>query len=60
VSPFNSSIRRPTEETAEARTHLVLDLATEHTIIYATPNGLLDRLAARIHESRKPNTSTHL
>ena len=49
VSPFNSSIRRPTKETAEARTRLVLDLATEHTIIYATPNGLLDRLAARIH-----------
>ncbi len=49
VSPFNSSIHRPTKETAEARTRLVLDLATEHTIIYATPNGLLDRLAARIH-----------
>jgi predicted Rossmann fold nucleotide-binding protein DprA/Smf involved in DNA uptake len=44
VSPFNSSIRRPTKETAEARTQLVLDLATEHTIIYASPGGQLEQL----------------
>jgi predicted Rossmann fold nucleotide-binding protein DprA/Smf involved in DNA uptake len=47
VSPFDSSIRRPTKETAEARTRLVLDLATNHKIIYATPGGLLDRLTAQ-------------
>ena len=49
VSPFDSSVSRPTKETCEIRNRLVFDLATEHTIIYATPNGLLDRLAARIH-----------
>jgi predicted Rossmann fold nucleotide-binding protein DprA/Smf involved in DNA uptake len=49
VSPFASSIRRPTKETAEARTRLVLELATDHTIIYSTPRGLLDRLATRAY-----------
>lgn len=44
VSPFASSIRRATKETAEARTRLVLDLATDSAIIYSTPGGLLDRL----------------
>jgi predicted Rossmann fold nucleotide-binding protein DprA/Smf involved in DNA uptake len=47
VSPFNSSIRRPTKETAEARTRLVLELATSHMIIYATPGGVLERLTAQ-------------
>ena len=47
VSPFNSSIHRPTKETAEARTRLVFDLATHHTIIYATPGGVLERLIAQ-------------
>lgn len=55
ISPFDSSIRRPTRETAEARTRLVLDLATDHMIIYATRRGLLERLATqaaleRIHD----------
>jgi predicted Rossmann fold nucleotide-binding protein DprA/Smf involved in DNA uptake len=49
VSPFASSIRRPTKEIAEARTRLVLDLATNHKIIYATPGGLLDLLTAQAH-----------
>jgi predicted Rossmann fold nucleotide-binding protein DprA/Smf involved in DNA uptake len=46
VSPFNSSIHRPTKETAEARTRLVLDLATDYTIIHASPNGSLSKLQA--------------
>jgi predicted Rossmann fold nucleotide-binding protein DprA/Smf involved in DNA uptake len=45
ISPFDSSIRRPTKDTAEARTRLVLSLATRYTIIYATPGGLLDRIS---------------
>jgi predicted Rossmann fold nucleotide-binding protein DprA/Smf involved in DNA uptake len=44
VSLFDFNIRRPTRETAETRTRLVLALATRHTVIHATPGGLLDQL----------------
>ena len=44
VSLFDSTIRRPTRETAETRTRLVFALAQRHTTIHATPGGLLDRL----------------
>lgn len=44
VSLFDSAIRRPTRETAETRTRLVFALAQRHTIIHATPGGLLDQL----------------
>jgi predicted Rossmann fold nucleotide-binding protein DprA/Smf involved in DNA uptake len=44
VSPFNSSIRRPTKETAELRTRLALSLAQSTTIIYASPGGFLTQL----------------
>ena len=43
VSPFASTIRRPTLETAETRTRLLFALAQRHTIIHATPGGLLDQ-----------------
>ena len=46
ISPFDASIRRPTRETAEIRNRLVLDLASNLTIIYASPGGLLEQLAA--------------
>jgi hypothetical protein len=41
VSPFDSSIRRPTRETAELRTRFVLSLAESKTIIHAQPGGLI-------------------
>lgn len=44
VSLFDLGVRRPTRETAEARTHLVFALATRHTIVHATPGGLLARI----------------
>jgi hypothetical protein len=44
VSPFDSSIRRPTKETAEIRNRLVVDLATDVTIIHASPGGHLEQL----------------
>jgi predicted Rossmann fold nucleotide-binding protein DprA/Smf involved in DNA uptake len=44
ISSFDSSIRRPTKETAETRNRLVVDLATDVTIIYASPGGHLDQL----------------
>jgi predicted Rossmann fold nucleotide-binding protein DprA/Smf involved in DNA uptake len=46
ISPFAPSIRRPTKETAEIRNRLVVDLATDTTIIHATRGGLLHRFAA--------------
>jgi predicted Rossmann fold nucleotide-binding protein DprA/Smf involved in DNA uptake len=46
VSPFRSSIRRPTKQSAELRTRLVLSLAQSKTIIHAQPGGLIDRLVA--------------
>jgi predicted Rossmann fold nucleotide-binding protein DprA/Smf involved in DNA uptake len=45
LSPFDSNIRRPTRETAETRTRLVFALATRHSIIHATPGGVLDQLS---------------
>ncbi len=47
LSPFHSATRRPTKETAETRTRLVLSLAQHHTIIHATPRGLIDRLTVQ-------------
>ena len=44
VSSFDSSIRRPTKETAESRNRLVVDLATDVTIIHASPGGHLEQL----------------
>jgi predicted Rossmann fold nucleotide-binding protein DprA/Smf involved in DNA uptake len=46
LSPFDSSIRRPTKETAELRTRLVLCLAQSRTIIHAQPGGLVNRILA--------------
>jgi predicted Rossmann fold nucleotide-binding protein DprA/Smf involved in DNA uptake len=46
VSPFDSSIRRSTKETAEIRTRLVFSLAQSKTIIHASPGGFLSRLIA--------------
>jgi predicted Rossmann fold nucleotide-binding protein DprA/Smf involved in DNA uptake len=43
VSPFDSSIRRPTKETAELRTRLVFSLAQSKMIIHAKPGGILDK-----------------
>jgi predicted Rossmann fold nucleotide-binding protein DprA/Smf involved in DNA uptake len=45
VSPFASSTRRPTKETADVRNRLVVDLATHITIIHASRGGQLERLA---------------
>ena len=46
ISPFDSSIRRPTKEAAELRTRLVISLAQSKTIIHAQPNGALSRIVA--------------
>jgi predicted Rossmann fold nucleotide-binding protein DprA/Smf involved in DNA uptake len=46
ISLFDSSVRRPTKETAELRTRLVLSFAQSKTIIYASPHGALSRILA--------------
>src|ERR1043166_94806 len=43
VSPFDSSIRRPTKETAEVRNRLVFELATSRTVIHAAKGGMLEK-----------------
>ncbi len=54
ISPFNSSIRRPTKETAELRTRFVLSLAQSKTIIHAAPGGLIDRILGDNLDSGSP------
>jgi predicted Rossmann fold nucleotide-binding protein DprA/Smf involved in DNA uptake len=46
ASPFDSSIRRPTKETADARNRFVISLSHSMTVIYASPGGLLSKLLA--------------
>jgi predicted Rossmann fold nucleotide-binding protein DprA/Smf involved in DNA uptake len=43
VSLFDSSVRRPTKETADLRNQLVVDLATKVTIIHVSRGGALER-----------------
>ncbi len=52
ISPFDLSVRRPTKEIAEARTRLVFQLAQNHTIIHASPHGLIDQLQQDCLRSR--------
>ena len=50
LSPFPGTIRRPTKETAEERTQLVLEIAERQTVIYATPGGHLSHAVQLINE----------
>jgi predicted Rossmann fold nucleotide-binding protein DprA/Smf involved in DNA uptake len=51
VSPFDSSIRRPTKDTAELRTRLVLSLAQSKTVIHASSGGSIDGILAESLDS---------
>lgn len=51
VSPFDSSVRRPTKKTCEIRNRLVLDLAADYTIIHASPKGSLSKLQAATRDA---------
>lgn len=53
VSPFDSTVRRATKETAKTRTRLVFDLASQHSILHASPGGVLDNLAKRARTDLK-------
>lgn len=55
ISPFEEHIKRATVETASIRNCLMMDLADEIVIAYATPQGNLDRLIKE-HSSAKVKT----
>ena len=57
ITPFDSSIRRPTKETAETRNRLVVDLATNVTIIHASPGGQLEQLTNNSTSSSTSSSS---
>ena len=44
VTPFEDSVKRVTSETAQTRNRLMIDLADEVIIAYASENGNLQRL----------------
>ena len=46
VTPFENSIKRVTEETAERRNRFMIELADEIVVGYASKGGMLERLVA--------------
>lgn len=44
MSPFDSSVRRVTNETAQKRNEFILELADRIYIAYVRPNGALEKL----------------
>ena len=46
VTPFEDTIKRVTSETAHVRNRLMIDLADEVVIAFASKNGNLQRLIA--------------
>jgi predicted Rossmann fold nucleotide-binding protein DprA/Smf involved in DNA uptake len=52
LSPFDSTVRRPTKETAEVRTRLVVELADECSVIHASHRGMIDRIQKQSLQSR--------
>lgn len=44
VSPFNNTVKRVTEHTATARNKLMMNLADQITIGYASPGGQLEEI----------------
>ncbi|MFZ7120224.1 MAG: DNA-binding protein [Eubacteriaceae bacterium] len=52
VSPFEQSITRTTQETANIRNKYMLQIADEIYIPYYTPNGNLDKLIKKIKSKK--------
>jgi predicted Rossmann fold nucleotide-binding protein DprA/Smf involved in DNA uptake len=50
ISPFEKTIKRVTEQTAETRNKLMTDLADQITIGYASPGGQLEELIKGIEK----------
>ncbi|MBI2471264.1 MAG: DNA-binding protein [Planctomycetes bacterium] len=52
VTPFDKKIKRVTEETAETRNRLMVELAEEIAIGYASKGGMLEKLINEIQGKR--------
>ncbi|HHT9139075.1 MAG TPA: DNA-binding protein [Candidatus Wunengus sp. YC60] len=52
VTPFDKRIKRVTEETAETRNRLMIELADEIAIGYASKGGMLEKLINEIEGKR--------
>ncbi|MBL7913988.1 MAG: DNA-binding protein [Bacteroidia bacterium] len=50
ISPFDKTVNRVTEQTAETRNKLMIELADQITIGYASPGGQLGRLISEIQK----------
>jgi len=50
ISPFDKTVKRVTEETAETRNILMIDLADNITIGFASPGGQLEELLKGIEK----------
>ena len=50
ISPFDKTVTRVTEETAETRNKLMIDLADNITIGFASPGGQLEELLKGIEK----------
>ncbi len=51
IAPFNKSVKRVTEQTAQARNQLMLDLADNITVGFISKGGLLEELLKQTNKS---------
>jgi len=52
VTPFENSVKRVTEETAERRNRVMIELADEIVVGYASKSGMLERLVAEVKSKK--------
>ncbi len=50
ISPFGKTVKRVTEQTAEIRNKLMIGLADNITVGYASPGGRLEKLLTNIEK----------
>lgn len=55
ISPFEKSITRTTQETANIRNKYMIEIADETYMPYYTPNGNLDKLIKKLEITKKCN-----
>lgn len=51
ITPFNKSVKRVTEQTAQARNQLMLDLADNITVGFISKGGLLEELLKQTNKT---------
>lgn len=51
ITPFDKSVKRVTEQTAQTRNQLMIDLADKITVGYASKDGQLDELLKRTNKA---------